>query len=247
MNTAFVTGASSGLGLELCRELVRRGYRVAMFARDAERLQREAAALGTSGQILAFPGDVTDVHSVRAAVEHVEVTWGPIDLAIANAGIRQATRVIGFSLQAAEQLMETNYFGMLHLFDAVMPRMLKRDQGCFVGVASLAGVRCLAGGSGYGASKAAMQSFLDTVRLELISHGIRVVTVNPWFVRTHQTDDGVPRPMMVEADWAAKTIVRRIEAGKTQIEFPLLPSLAWKLIRLLPNGVFARLFAPRQK
>jgi NADP-dependent 3-hydroxy acid dehydrogenase YdfG len=246
MNTAFVTGGSSGLGLELCRELVRRGYRVAMFARDAERLQREAAALGTSGQILAFPGDVTDVHSVRAAVEQVEATWGPIDMAIANAGIRLGTRAIGFPLQGAKQLMETNYFGMLHLFDAVMPHMLKRNQGCFVGIASLAGVRCLPGGSAYGASKAAMQSFLDTVRLELLSHGIRVVTVNPWFVRT-QTDDGVPRPMMVDADWAAKTIMRRIEAGKTQIEFPFLPSLAWKFIQLLPNGAFARLFAPRQQ
>jgi len=138
VNTAFVTGASSGLGLELCRELVRREYRVAMFARDAERLEREAAALGASGQILAFTGDVTDVHSVRAAVEHVEATWGPIDLAIANAGIRQATWAVGFPLQGAEQLMETNYFGMLHLFDAVMPRITGRRSL----LAWRVGVRC---------------------------------------------------------------------------------------------------------
>lgn len=218
-----------------------------MFARDGERLEREATALGAAGQVMALAGDVTDAHRVRSVVEQVESTWGPIDLAIANAGIRQATWAVGFPLQGAHQLMETNYFGMLHLFDAVMPRMIQRDQGCFAGIASLAGIRCLAGGSAYGASKAAMQSFLDTVRLELRPHGIRVVTVNPWFVRTQPTDDEVPRPMMVDAGWAAKTIVRRIEAGQTQIEFPFLPSLAWKCIRLLPNGVFARLFAPRQK
>ena len=91
-----------------------------------------------------------------------------------------------------------------------------------------------------------MQAFLDTVRLELGPHGIQVVTVNPWFIRTAAEDDNLPRPLMVEAEWAANTIVSGIEAGKTQIEFPLLPSLAWKLIRVLPNTVFAWLFRHRQ-
>jgi len=216
-----------------------------MFSRDAAQLEREAAALRSKGQIVALPGDVTNMNRVREAVGYVEATWGPIDLAIANAGIRHATWADDFSLEWAKRLMETNYFGMLHLFDAVIPRMLDRNQGCFVGIASLAGIRCLPGGSGYGASKAAMQAFLDTVRLELGPRGIQVVTVNPWFIRTPAKDDGVPRPLVVEADWAANTIVRGIEAGRKQIEFPLAPSLGWKLIRLLPNAVFAWLFGPR--
>ena len=246
MKTAIVTGAASGLGLELCHALVFRGYRVAMFSRDAAQLEREATTLSSKGQIVALPGDVTDLHRVREAVEYVETAFGPIDLAIANAGIRHATWSDNFSVPWARQLMETNYFGMLNLFDAVIPRMLNRNQGCFVGIASLAGIRCLPGGSGYGASKAAMQAFLDTVRLELGPRGIQVVTVNPWFIRTPAKDDGVPRPLVVEADWAANTIVCGIEAGKKQIEFPQIPSLAWKLIRLLPNSAFAWLFGPRQ-
>jgi short-subunit dehydrogenase len=243
---AIVTGAASGLGLALCRELLRRGHRVAMFSRDVAKLEKEAVILGAEGQVLALPGDVTDANRVREAVEHVETAWGPIHLAIANAGLRHATWANEFPLQWAKELMETNYFGTLHLFDAVIPRMLGRKQGCFVGIASLAGTRCLPGGSGYGASKAAVQSFLDTVRLELGPQGIQVVTVNPWFIRTSAEDEGIPRPLMVEAEWAATTIVSGVEAGKTQIEFPFLPSLAWKLIRVLPNTVFAWLFRHRQ-
>ncbi len=246
VKVAIVTGAASGLGLALCRKLLLRGHRVAMFSRDVAKLEEEAAILGAEGQIIALPGDVTDANRVREAVEYVETAWGPIHLAIANAGLRHATWANEFPLQWAKQLMETNYFGTLHLFDAVIPRMLGRKQGCFVGIASLAGIRCLPGGSAYGASKAAVQSFLDTVRLELGPHGIQVVTVNPWFIRTAAEDDGIPRPLLVEVQWAANTIVSGIEAGKTQIEFPLLPSLVWKLIRVLPNKVFAWLFRHRQ-
>jgi short-subunit dehydrogenase len=242
---AIVTGAASGLGLALCRELLVRGHHVAMFSRDAAQLEKEAVTLGAKGQVIALPGDVTDANRVREAVEYVETTWGPIQLAIANAGFRHATWVNEFSLEWARQLMETNYFGTLHLFDAVIPRMRGRGQGCFVGIASLAGTRCLPGGSGYGASKAAVQSFLDTVRLELGPSGIRVLTVNPWFIRTSATDDAVSRPLMVDVQWAAKAIVDGIEAGRTQIEFPLLPSLVWKLIRVLPNAAFAWLFGHR--
>src|SRR5205814_7170129 len=139
----------------------------------------------------------------------------------------------------------TNYFGMLSLFDAVISGMLERRRGCFVGIASLAGIRCLPGGAGYGASKAASQAFLDTVRLELEPSGIQVVTVNPWFIRTPAKNDDVPRPFVVEPDWAARKIINGIEARKKQIEFPLLPSLAWKALRLLPNAGFAWLFGLR--
>lgn len=244
--TVVVTGAASGLGLALCRSLVRRGYRVGMFSRDGARLEQEAAKLGAEGDVIAMEGDVTDAQRVGEFVGRVQAAWGTIDLAIANAGIRGATRVVDFPLETAVRLMQTNYFGMLNLFDAVMPGMLARKQGCFVGIASIAGTRCLAGGSAYGASKAAVQSFLDTMRLDVRPHKVRVVTVNPWFIRTRAEDDRIPRPMQVEVDWAAERIVRGIERGSTQIEFPLVPSLLWKLLRLLPNAVFVGIFGPKQ-
>ena len=242
MKTAIVTGASGGLGLCLCRALLRRGYRVAMLGRDAQKLEAAARELRAEGPVLALVGDVTIPEQVRTAVERVQAEWGPIDLAIANASIRGATRAPDFPLDLAVRIMETNYFGMLYLFQAVMPGMLARRQGCFVGIASIAGIRCLAGGSAYGASKAAMQAFLDTTRLDVRAHKLQVVTVNPWFIRTQEADDRIPRPMQVEAEWAAERIIRGVERGKTQVEFPLVPSLLWKVIRLLPNPVFVRIF-----
>jgi NADP-dependent 3-hydroxy acid dehydrogenase YdfG len=246
LKNAFVTGASSGLGLCLTRALLSRGYRVAMFSRDGDRLRTTAAELGTQTTVLPLEGDVTDASGVADAVAKARSAWGSVDLAIANAGIRGVTRPVEFPLQTAVRLMETNYFGMLNLYSAVLPEMMQRKSGCFVGIASIAGVRCLAGGSAYGASKAAMQAFLDTTRLDVRPYGLQVVTVNPWFVRTQEQDDRIPRPMQVEPDWAAEKIVRGIEAGRTQIEFPLAPSLLWKGLRLLPNGLFVRLFGPKQ-
>lgn len=247
LKNAFVTGASSGLGLCLARALHSRGYRVAMFSRDGDRLRSAAASLGTAETVMALEGDVTDAAGLAHAVGLAQSAWGPTDLAIANAGIRGVTRPVDFPLQAAVRVMETNYFGMLNLYSAVLPEMLRRESGCFVGIASIAGVRCLAGGSAYGASKAAMQAFLDTTRLDVRPFGLQVVTVNPWFVRTQEQDDRIPRPMQVEADWAAERIVRGIVAGRTQIEFPLVPSLLWKALRLLPNNLFVRVFGPKAK
>ena len=245
MKNAFVTGASSGLGLCLARVLLSRGYRVAMFSREGERLRAAAAALGAQDSVMALEGDVTDAAGLADAAARARSTWGPIDLAIANAGIRGVTRPADFPLQTAVRIMETNYFGMLNLYHAVLPEMMQRKSGCFVGIASIAGVRCLAGGSAYGASKAAMQAFLDTTRLDVRPFGLQVVTVNPWFVRTQEQDDHIPRPMQVEPEWAAERIVRGIEAGRTQIEFPLVPSLLWKGLRLVPNSLFVRVFGPK--
>jgi short-subunit dehydrogenase len=213
-----------------------------MYSRSGEVLAREAKRLAETGTVLAREGDVGDVEGLRAFIREVEASWAPIELAIANAGIRGVTRAHDFPLETAVKIMQTNYFGMLHLFDAVIAGMVARRRGCFVGIASIAGVRCLAGGSAYGASKAAMQAFLDTTRLDVRAHGLQVVTVNPWFVRTREDEAHLRRPMQVEPDWAARRIVDGIEAGKTQVEFPLVPSLLWKVLRVLPNGVFVRLF-----
>jgi NADP-dependent 3-hydroxy acid dehydrogenase YdfG len=245
VKTAFVTGAASGLGLELCRVLLARGYRVAMFSRDAEPLRLAALALGGGDRLLPLTGDVTDAARVREAVAQTCAQWGGLDLAIANAGLRGATWAADFRAEDARRLMETNYLGMLHLLDAVLPGMLARGAGSFAAVASLAGLRALPGGAGYGASKAAIQAFLDSMRPELEPRGVRLHTVNPWFMRTAGKDDGVPRPLVVEPDWAAHRIVDGIEAGRRRIEFHALAAFLWRIVRLLPDGLFVALFRPR--
>jgi len=235
---ALVTGASSGLGLCLSEQLVAKGYRVAMLAQGREPLEEAARRVGAGGGTTrALVCDVREADRVRSAVSEVEADWGRIDVAIANAGLGRATWATDFDLEAAELMVRTNYLGVVHLYAAVIPGMLARGGGHFAGVASLAGLRCLPGGSAYAASKAAVQAFLDTVRPELGPRGVRVTTVNPWFVSTPH-NAGTRRPFMVEPDWAAGVILRGVERGARTVEFPWPAALGMRLLRLAPDAWF---------
>jgi len=228
---AIITGASSGIGAAMARELSRRGYALALLARRADIIRQLASELPNT---VAFPCDVTD----KAAVADALAKAGDIDLAIANAGVGisgWATKLVA----EAEQMMRVNYFGMLYLFDAVMPRMMERRSGTFAGVASLAGLRGLPTAAGYSASKAAMQAYLEAARVELKKFNIRVITVNPGFIDTPMTEKNkFKMPFLMTAAEAARTIIDGIERGKRVVEFPLPMSLLTRFGRHVPNAIW---------
>lgn len=233
MPRAIITGASSGIGAAMARELSRRGYSLALLARRAELLEQLARELPNT---VAIPCDVTDSNAVRKAVSGA----GTIDLAIANAGIG-ATGWAVKTIEGAEFMMRVNYFGMLYLFEAVIPQMMDRRSGRFAGIASLAGLRGLPTSSGYSASKAAMQAFLDSARIELAPLGIKVTTVNPGFITTAMTEKNTFKmPFLMTAERAAKIIIDGIERGKRIVEFPLPMSLFTRFGRMLPAAVYDR-------
>jgi len=246
VKTIFITGASSGIGLELARKFAARGDRVALSARRAALLEENAAAIrNAGGKAIALPADVTDASAVREAVRATETQWGPIDLAIANAGIGVANRAVDFSLEDAELTLRTNVNGMLYLFDAVIPSMVERRSGQFAGVASLAGLRGLPYSSIYSASKAAMQAFLEACRIELAPLGITVTTVNPGFVDTPMTaKNRFKMPFLMTVDRAASIIVSGLDARRRVIEFPRPTSLFMRGARLLPAFAYDRIIAP---
>jgi short-subunit dehydrogenase len=165
---------------------------------------------------------------------------GPFDVAIANAGIG-VTAWAAKSVADAEQMMRVNYFGMLYLFDAVMPSMMERRSGHFAGIASIAGLRGLPTSAGYSASKAAMQAFLEAARVELRSFNIRVTTVNPGFIVTAMTEKNkFKMPFLMKADRAARIIVDGIERGARVVEFPFPMSVAMRFARVVPAWMFDR-------
>ena len=231
MQRALITGASSGIGAEMARELSRRGYALVLLARRADLLQQLASELPNA---VAFPCDVTDAAAVRDAVARA----GQVDLAIANAGLGitgWATKTIA----EIEQMMRVNYFGMVYLFDAVIPQMMERRSGRFAGIASLAGLRGLPTAAGYSASKAAMQAFLEAVRIELKKFNIGVTTVNPGFIATAMTQKNeFKMPFLMTADRAAKIIIDGIEHGRRVVEFPMTMSMLTRLARHMPNAIY---------
>lgn len=243
----MITGASSGIGEALAIELAKRGWeRIALLGRRVEALEaaaREVLAHGSKPMAVAC--DVRDAQSVRDAVARVEAEWGAVDLAIANAGIGFPTPAHRFSLDDSKAIMQTNFDGMLHLWDAVSPKMLARGEGHFVAIASLAGLRGLPGSSVYSASKAAMQAWMEASRVELTGRGVTMTLVNPGFVATPMVEKNRFRmPFLMKTRDAVRKIADGIERQARVVEFPLGTSLIVRALRAMPAPIFDRLVRP---
>ena len=238
MKRAIITGASSGIGHALARELFGRGWSLALLARREDLLSDLAKETGAD----FVACDVTDKAAVHEAVRRL---GGPFDLAVANAGVSIPGHATRFRIDEAEQVMRVNYLGMLYLFDAVIPSMVERKSGRFAGVASVAGLRGIPAAGPYSASKAAMQAFLEAARVELQPYGVGVTIVNPGFIATPMTARHRFRmPFLMQPGKAARVIADGLERGKRVIEFPWQMSRIMRLARLLPDALYDKLTAP---
>jgi short-subunit dehydrogenase len=236
-SVAWITGGSSGIGAALAHELCRRGARVAITARRAERLADVAAS--APGEAHALPGDVREPAALEEVVAAVEANVGPIDLAVLNAGIWTQVDVGKWDSAIIREHIETNFMGMVHALDAVLPRMLARRSGTIVGVASVAGYRGYTRAEAYGPSKAAEINLLESLRVDLGPLGVDVQLVNPGFVRTPLTEaNDFPMPFMIEAPDAARRIADAIEKGKAETVFPLPYRVGMKLVRVAPVRLY---------
>lgn len=241
-DVALVTGASSGIGRELARCLAREGSRVALVARRKHLLDELAAEIRSAGgTAIAIACDVRERMSVHAAVAEAARALGPIDLLIANAGVGYPVFAEDFDAAVFEDVFRTNLMGPVYAVEAVLPSMLTRRSGHIVGISSLAAYHGFPMSHAYCASKAALNSFLEGLRAEIAGRGVRVTTICPGFVRTPLVvKQRGAKPFLVEADDAARRIVRAVRAGRRVYNFPWPMAALMTLIRLLPNGVFDR-------
>lgn len=248
-----LTGASSGIGARLAVELARvRGARLGLMARRAQQLESVAAEVREAGgEAHVVTLDVVDAVATASAVREVRDAFGPVDLAIANAGIGSPMPMHHFDAAVCAKTMRVNFEGATNLFAAVVPEMLERRSGHIVGVSSVAAFRGLPTSGPYSASKAALTTMLESMRLELRPQGVAVTAVHPGFIRTAMTDkNDFSMPFIMEVDDAARLLERKLRKRPREIEFPW--QLAW-LSRFsrwgLPDWVFDRVMAkpPGQK
>ncbi len=236
---ALVTGASSGIGAALVRELHRKGWRVGLLARREDLLRELCQELG---QGAAFaPADVTDSQGLQAAMSHLEQELGACDLLVANAGIAIVTSARKFDIGAYKRLVRVNYEGAVNAMGAVLPGMLSRGRGRLAAISSLAAWRGMPNSGGYCASKAALSTLMETMRIELSSRGIGVSVVHPGFVDTRITQaNKFHMPFLMSPQQAARRIVRGLEKGRAEINLPWQTVIMVRLLRAMPRGLYDR-------
>lgn len=237
MRTAWIVGASSGIGAALARLLVKEGWQVAASARNGSALEALADELGES--LWALPLDVTDSDALARAAIAIEQRWGSISHCLLNAATYTPMPLQEFAIERFRTALEVNVMGVVHGVAAVLPIMRRRGSGQILITASVAGYRGLPGAAPYNASKAALISLAESLRPELEREGICMRVINPGFVETPLTDkNDFAMPAMISPEQAARAIASRLDDTGFEIAFPRGFVWAMKLLRRLPYRLF---------
>ncbi|MFL2935211.1 MAG: SDR family oxidoreductase [Myxococcota bacterium] len=191
----LITGASTGIGAASALALARRGHRVWASMRDPSRGDA-LLETATSEELSITPItlDVTDDESVDKAVASVLSESGRLDHLVANAGFHAGSSIEDTSLLEFQSLMETNYLGVIRCVKAVLPSMREQASGSIVGISSQSGRFVMPANAAYCATKYAMEAALETLSLEVVRFGIRVVIVEPGLTFTAAMEKNVPWP-----------------------------------------------------
>ena len=241
---AVITGASSGIGWEIALELARNGCNVGLVARRLERLEALAAECrGFGVQAATASANVADRQLTLAAFRQLRERLGPVDLLVANSGVGLGTKLEPMNMDEVDNMIRVNYLGVVYAIEAVLPEMLQRGKGHLSAVSSLASYKGIPGESGYCSSKAAVNVYLEGLRIHLRNRNIAVTTICPGFIKTPMTDvNEFPMPFLITAEKAAKKIVGALARRKKVYNFPWTTSLMMRSLAWLPDWIVARLF-----
>ncbi len=250
MRRVFITGASSGLGRALALEYARRGARLGLVARREDKLRELLRELPDPSLHLSYAVDVNDHGALREAAQDFIRQAGGVDVVIANAGISYGTLTErSEDLAVFEKIIQTNLIATVASFapfiDAMKAQAAQGERDLrLVGIASVAGMRGLPGAGAYSASKAAVISYCESLRVELRGQGIRVVTIAPGYIDTPMTQvNNYPMPFLMPAQRFARKAVKVIERGRSYAVIPWPMRIVSWVLKLLPNRLFDFAFA----
>ena len=224
----WITGASSGIGAEITKQLSEAGVKVAASARHLE-------GISSHPNVYHFAVDVTDADALKITATEIEERLGAIDLAIFAAGAYAPFKPESFDLESFIQINAVNYLGSVHALSAVLPQMMKRKSGHIAFVASVAGYMGLPKAAYYAPTKAALNNLAECLWMELRPKGIQVSVVNPGFVETKMTAANDFRmPFLMKPDRAATLTLNGLKSGKFEIAYPLRFVSILKALQILP-------------
>ncbi len=244
----FITGASSGIGQALAARYAQAGWRLALVARRGGEVESWVQSQGLApDRVGIYIADVAVIDSIVAAGAACVARQGLPDVVIANAGISVGMDTgVRDDLDVMRDTFATNNTGLAATFHPFLRRMRQRGSGTLVGIASVSAIRGLPGHGAYCASKAGVVAYCESLRGETRGTGVKVVTLLPGYVATPLTARN-PYPMhfLMAAERFAELAFRTIQAGTSYRVIPWQMAVVAKLLRLLPNPLFDRLFAGR--
>jgi len=247
-----ITGGSRGLGLAMARAFLRRGAKVALLARDPEALERARQLLAGSGTVFVRPCDVRDEQQVNEAIRDIRQELGEVDVLVNNAGTITVGPMDTMTADEYREALDVFFWGPLHATLAVLPEMRKRQSGRIVNISSIGGKISIPHLLPYSVGKFALAGLSEGLRAELLKDNVYVTTIYPGLMRTgsprnaefkgkHRAEytwfllsDSTPG-FSVNADRAARQIVKACEYGKTELILTVPAKLAIKAHALFPS------------
>ncbi|MBL8858479.1 MAG: SDR family oxidoreductase [Planctomycetes bacterium] len=236
---ALVTGASSGIGAATARLLAENGYRVAILARRADRLTQLAAELagGPARGHLILTCDLRDPDAIATAFERLAREFGALDLLVNNAGMGYRARVDEIEPELLKRVFETNVLGLLLACRGALPSLRRSSRPVVVNIASVVGRRGIPGQSAYAASKAAVVSIGESLRVEWAHLGIAVCTLNPGLTATGFFEAQPNPSRLPDPDFAQSTGADHVARHVLALDRSPRPEVSlrtkWRLLAVL--------------
>ncbi len=234
--TAWITGASTGIGRALALKLAEAGVKVAASARSQKNLEEVASR---HPNVTPAVLDVSDRAAVLQDAVPTGARIGDVDLAILNAGTWYPSWARDIDGAKAAQSMAVNYLGVVYCIEALLPLMTRRQRGHIAITSSVAGYRGLPKSCHYGPTKAAIYNLAETLSIELKSQGINITVISPGFVETPMTSvNDFPMPYIMSPDEAADRILKKLPSKPFEIAFPW--QLVWplKIAQMIPTPLY---------
>ncbi|OGB35291.1 MAG: short-chain dehydrogenase [Burkholderiales bacterium RIFCSPLOWO2_12_FULL_61_40] len=246
----FITGASSGIGQALAWRFYQAGYSLALVARRTEAIQAWANTRELEAhRYRIYTADVAVVDSIVLAGQMCLQTQGVPDVVIASAGFSTGMDTAERDdLDVMARTFATNNLGMAASFHPFIAAMVQRGSGALVGIASVHGIRGMPGHGAYCASKAGVISYCESLRGELRTAGVKVVTICPGYIDTPLTqNNSYSMPFLMPPEHFANAAYAAIADGASYRVIPWQMGVVAKLLRMLPNAVFDKVFAGRPR
>lgn len=241
----LVTGASSGLGEQICYQAAKQGAIIIACARSVDKLQqvKERCEELSQNHCYAFKVDMSDAQSIEYLVQAIYANEKNIDVLVNCAGFGYFEDFIDFDMNQARQMFEVNILGMMLLTQKIAAKMVLRQAGHIINIASMAGKMATPKSTIYSATKFAVIGFSNALRLELKPFGIHVTTVNPGPIETNFFNIADPNggyldkigAMVLQADVLAKEIVNTFGKNKREINRPRLMNTAAFFYQVFPT------------